>query len=102
MIFFVKSRPASSGGTDGCDVCARHPAELTLLLRVISLRRTEPVCDPKAQQINPGLSLVENLDRNGADDGTGATAAIDIRPRDGGNGGGHRRSNKVCIVSVRG
>ena len=35
VIFFVKSRPASSGGTDGCDVCARHPAELTLLLRVI-------------------------------------------------------------------
>jgi hypothetical protein len=91
--------PASSGGTDGCDVCARDPADSSLLSH-FSLRRTKPVCDPKAQQINPGRSPAHGLARNYDDDGTGATAAIDIRPSDGSSGSGHRHSNKVCIVSV--
>jgi hypothetical protein len=65
---------------------------------------TEPLCDPKEQQINPGRRPDHNLDRNGVDDGTGATAAIgatDIRP-DGNNGNAGRRSNRVCIVGIRG
>jgi hypothetical protein len=44
------------------------------------------------------LSLGRSLDRNGADDGTGATAATgatDIRPRDGNSGIGRRHSNRV-------
>ena len=52
-------------------------------------------------RLNPGRSP----DRNGDDDGTGATAAIgatDIRRRGGNSGIGRRRSNKVCIVGIRG
>jgi hypothetical protein len=82
VICFVKSRPS------------------VFFFESFCLRRTDPVCDPKAQQINPGRSP----DRNGDDDGTGATAAIgatDIRP-DGNNGNAGRRSNKVCIVGIRG
>jgi len=48
--------------------------------------------------INRGRSLDHNLDRNGADDGTGATAAIgatDIRPHDGSSGSGRRHSNRA-------
>ena len=92
--------PASSGGTDGCVVCPVIPLNWLFFFESFSLRRTEPVCDPKAQQINPGRSP----DRNGDDDGTGATAAIgatDIRP-DGNNGNAVRRNNKVCIVGIRG
>jgi hypothetical protein len=51
--------------------------------------------------INPGRSL----DRNGVDDGIGATAAIgatDIRPHVDSSGIGHHHSNKVCIVGIRG
>ena len=52
-------------------------------------------------RLNPGRSPDHNLDRNGADDGTDATAAIratDIRPRDGNNGNGRRHSNMASLV----
>jgi hypothetical protein len=47
-----------------------------------------------AHHINPNRSADYSLDRNGADDGTGAIAAIGatgIRPRDGSRGSGPRR-----------
>jgi hypothetical protein len=55
----------------------------------------------KAQQINPGRRPDHNLDRNGVDDGTGATAAIgatDIHPRDDSSGTGRPHSNRAGIV----
>jgi hypothetical protein len=52
----------------------------------------------KARRINPGRSPDHNLDRNGADDGTGATAATDIRPRDGSSDSGRHHSSMACIV----
>jgi hypothetical protein len=52
----------------------------------------------KPRRINPGSSR----DRNGADYGTGASGAIDIRPRDGSSGSGRRRSSKVCLAGIRG
>jgi len=58
-----------------------------------------------AHHINPNRSADYSLDRNGADDGTGAISAIGaigIRPRDGSSGSGPRRSNTVCIVGIRG
>ena len=59
---------------------------------------TEPLCDLKEQQINPGRRPDHNLDRNGGDDGTGATAATDIHPRDGSSGTGRPHSNRAGIV----
>jgi hypothetical protein len=61
-------------------------------------RRTEPICDPTAQQVNPSRRPDHNLDRNGVDDGTGATAAPDIHPRDGSSGTGRPHSNRAGIV----
>jgi hypothetical protein len=64
-------------------------------LESFSHDRSEPKRTPR---LNPGRSP----DRNGDDDGTGATAATDIRPRDGSSDIDHRRSNKACIVGIRG
>jgi hypothetical protein len=93
--------PRSSGATDGCVVCPVIPLNRSFFLESFSLRRTKPVCDPKAQQINPGRRPDHNLDRNGVDDGTGATAAIgatDIHPRDDSSGTGRPHSNRAGIV----
>ena len=65
-------------------------------------RSTEPFCDPKAQQINPGRSPDHRLDRNGVDDGIGATAATGIHRRDGSSGSGRRGSSKVRLAGIRG
>ena len=49
----------------------------------------------------PVVAPDRNRDRNGDDDGTGATAAIgatDIRPRDGSSGTGRPHSNRAGIV----
>lgn len=51
------------------------------------------------RRINPGRRLGHNLDRNGADDGTGAT---DKRRRDGSSGSDRRGSSKVCLAGIRG
>ena len=53
----------------------------------------------KARRINPGRSPDHNLDRNGADDGTGAS---DIRPRDDNGGNRKRRNSKVYLAGIRG
>jgi hypothetical protein len=96
--------PRSSGGTDGCVVCPRDPAELVVFFESFSLRRTEPICDPTAQQINPGRRPDHNLDRNGVDDGTVAIGAIDtpellgIHARDGSSGTDHPNSNRAGII----
>jgi len=50
---------------------------------------------------NPGRRRDHNLDRNGDDDGTGATAAIgatDIRRRGGNSGIGRHHSNMASLV----
>ena len=44
------------------------------------------------------LNPDHNLDHNGADDGTGATAATDIRPRDGNSDIGRHHSNMASLV----
>jgi hypothetical protein len=54
------------------------------------------------RRLNPGHSPDHNRDRNGADDGTGASGATDIHPRDGSSGSGRRRSSKVCLGGIRG
>ena len=53
----------------------------------------------KARRINLGRRPDHNLDRNGADDGTGAS---DIRPRDDNGGSRKRRNSKVCLADIRG
>ena len=50
----------------------------------------------------PVVVPVINLDRNGADDDTGATAATGIRRRDGSSGSGRRGSSKVRLAGIRG
>ena len=55
-----------------------------------------------ARRINRGRRLGHNLDRNGADDGIGATAATGIRRRDGSSGSGRRGSSKVRLAGIRG
>ena len=56
----------------------------------------------KARRINLGRRPDHNLDRNGADDGTGATAATDIHRRDDNGGSRKRRNSKVCLADIRG
>jgi hypothetical protein len=48
-------------------------------------------------RINPSDGPDRDLDRNDADDGTGAT---DTHPNDGSNGSGRRRSSKACIAGI--
>jgi hypothetical protein len=44
---------------------------------------------------NPRINPDHNLDRNSADDGTGASGATDIRPRDDSSGIGRHHSNRA-------
>jgi hypothetical protein len=60
------------------------------------------VWSENTRRINLGRRVGHNLDRNGADDGTGATAATGIRRRDGSSGSGLRGNSKVCLAGIRG
>ena len=80
----------ASVGTDDCIIC-RDPA----------LTKSFPFIREKPGRLSPGRSRDHNLDRNGDDDGTGATAAIgatDIHPRDGSSDNGRPHSNRAGIV----
>ena len=56
----------------------------------------------KSRRFSRGGSPDHNLGRNDVDDGTGAIAAIDIRPSDDSGDGHSRRSSKVCLAGIRG
>ena len=53
-------------------------------------------------RINRGRSPDHNLDRNGADDATGAIGATDIRQSDDSGGSGPRGSSKVYLAGIPG
>jgi len=77
-----RGRVGSSGGTDQLD-----PALVIFLTRGNLL---------SSARINPD----HNRDRNDVDDGTGASAAIDIRPHDDRGGSAPRHSSKVCLAGI--
>jgi hypothetical protein len=88
--------PRTAGGTEGCMPRSRLVYSFPTITEGNQHSERIPRC------INPGRDPDHNLDRNGADDDTDATAATDIRRRGGNSGIGRRRSNKVCIVGIRG
>ena len=68
-----------------------------ILYLSMSLSRSE-----KPRRINPGRGRDYNLDRNGADDGSGASDATDIHPHDDSSRSGRRRNRKICVAGIRG
>ena len=89
-----------SGGTDDYIKCRWYRLGINSPYQVIVLRFTrKSMIAEKARRINPGRSPDHNLDRNGADDGTGAS---DIRPRDDNGGNRKRRNSKVYLAGIRG